>query len=399
MPSDQSEAVQTKLMTPAEALDLAVQSINNGNPARADKICRSILKVAPDNPQVLLLRAMAETEQWRLKAAEKTVRRVLELEPDSAEARTQMERIGQRVKEARNHQYTQEYLENRAVHMDYPRFIGIETVGRCNATCGFCPHSDLDRKYTEMTDDLFEKIVRDLQEIPPHVPMRITPNVVNEPFMDKKLFTRLRRINEALPNTQITIFTNFNVLPKNFPDRIREVRNLAQINVSFNAANEEEYRQIMGIDFERTVDHLKRLMTANRDTPFLVHPVVLSRVKDHTRRDKAYKEECREVFRDFEEGADYVVHVKNRINWLGATADKQSPISHALPCGAWLDINILCNGVVPLCCVDSKAEYGIGDVTKNSVLEIYNAKEFKSLRTTETSREATHPCGSCALLQ
>ena len=63
MPSDQSEAVQTKLMTPAEALDLAVQSINSGNPARADKICRSILKVAPDNPQVLLLRAMAETEQ------------------------------------------------------------------------------------------------------------------------------------------------------------------------------------------------------------------------------------------------------------------------------------------------------------------------------------------------
>ncbi len=187
---------------------------------------------------------------------------MLELEPDSAEARTQMERIGQRATEARNHRYTQGYLENRAAHMDYPRFIGIETVGRCNATCGFCPHSDLDRKYTEMTDDLFEKIVRDLQEIPPHVPMRITPNVVNEPFMDKKLFTRLRRINEALPNTKITIFTNFNVLPKNFPDRIREVRNLAQINVSFNAANEAEYRRIMGIDFERTVDHLKRLMKA-----------------------------------------------------------------------------------------------------------------------------------------
>ena len=62
MPSDRSEAVQTKLMTAEKALELAVQSINNGNPAQADKICRSILKVVPDNPQVLLLRAMAETE-------------------------------------------------------------------------------------------------------------------------------------------------------------------------------------------------------------------------------------------------------------------------------------------------------------------------------------------------
>lgn len=391
--------VEKKTITADEGIDLAVQSLEDGQPERARVICEQILGVLPDNPQALLLRAMAETAEDRLGAAEETVRKVLDIEPGYGHAQRHLEKIGRLREKARSVPYVREYLENRAVYMDYPRNIGIETVGRCNAKCDFCPHGGLDRKFTAMPDALFDKIIHELQEIPSHLPTRIFPNVVNEPFMDKKIFQRLCHINEALPKTKLTIFTNFNVLPKGAIEKIRGIRNMEWLNISFNAANKKEYEDIMAIDFDRTVGNLKQLMAANRKKPFLEHPVVLSRVADHTGRDETYGAECRALFADFSERADYVVHVKNRHNWLATTEDAQSRIPHAFPCGAWFDINILCTGVVPLCCADADARFAIGDVNENTVLEIYNTPEFKTLRQNETTREGIDHCGSCSLIQ
>ncbi|MFC1491983.1 SPASM domain-containing protein [Nitrospinota bacterium] len=98
-------------------------------------------------------------------------------------------------------------------------------------------------------------------------------------------------------------------------------------------------------------------------------------------------------------GVDYISHVKIRSNWLGATDDIQSPIPYALPCGSWFDINILCTGVVPLCCMDSNGDYAIGNVNENTVLEIYNKERFKNLRENEVSRESVFPCNTCANIQ
>jgi len=283
--------------------------------------------------------------------------------------------------------------------MDYPRNIAIETVGRCNATCSFCPHDQLERRFTAMSDTLFEKVLDDLAAIPPEVPTRIFPNIVNEPFMDKAIFARLRRINEVLPHTTILLFTNFNVLPKDFPDRLRGVANLEEINVSFIAAIREEYEAVMGIDFDRTVGHLRRLMEENRKARFLDHPIVLSRVSDGTERDQSFAGDCRALFEGFEEGMDYAAHVKARTNWLGATDDVQSPIPHALPCSAWLDINVTCTGIVPLCCIDAKLEHAMGDANTTNLLEIYNSPAYRGLRENETTRENLDPCGTCSLLQ
>lgn len=399
MPTDRAATAEPRKLSLSECLQLAVRSLETGRLEQAHRICCRILGMVPDHPRTLLLRSAVEAEEGRYDAAEKTITRFLELRPDDTEARRHLETVRRLRCESLRHPYVQNFLKNRAIHIDYPRNIGIETVGRCNARCCFCPQNGLDRRHKAMSDDLFEKILGDLQEIPPQVPTHISPNMVNEPFMDKRIFERLFRINAALPTTRLAIFTNFNALPHGFPDRFRALRNLDALNVSFNAANEADYRAIMGIDFARTVRNLRLFMTENRERRFLHEPVVLSRVADHTHADVAYEQQCRALFADFEEGVDYVVHVKNRTNWLGATDDRQSPIPYALPCGAWFDINIMCTGVVPLCCVDSRGEHMIGDVTRNSVLEIYNNPNFKSLRATEIRRETTRPCSTCSLIQ
>lgn len=60
-------------------------------------------------------------------------------------------------------------------YMDYPDEITLETTGKCNARCNFCPHSKLDRRFTDMDDSLFFKIIGDLKEIPELFSKKWTP--------------------------------------------------------------------------------------------------------------------------------------------------------------------------------------------------------------------------------
>ncbi len=382
-----------------QSMRLAGQCNAQGRFEAARLHCLAALDSRPDDADAVRLLAIVEARAGRLAAANKTAARLGRLDPVSPEQLRLLAELQTMERTWRQHPYAQNYRAERTVHMDYPRNIGIETVGRCNATCFFCPHDQLDRRFTAMSEALFEKILEDLSAIPPEVPTRIFPNIVNEPFMDKSMFVRLRRINEVLPQTALLLFTNFNVLPKDFPDQLRGIANLEEINVSFNAATTEEYEAVMGIDFERTIGHLKRLMAENREERFLAQPIVLSRVSDGTSRDQSFAQDCRALFGGYEDGADYVTHVKARTNWLGAMHDSQSPIPHALPCSAWLDINVTCTGIVPLCCMDANLEHAIGDANTTNLLDIYNSPAFRGLRESETAREALDPCGTCSLLQ
>lgn len=288
---------------------------------------------------------------------------------------------------------------SRSRFMHYPNSVSIETTGRCNAACTFCPHPDLDRNKSSMSDEMFEKIIADLEEIPKDHQFTITPGVVNEPFMDKKFFPRLRMINERIPQAELTLFSNLNVMHRDFAEQITSIRNISYINVFFNAANAQEYEAVMKINFDRTVRNLKMLMSLNQKTRFTKMPIILSRVGDLTESDDRYGDEVRALFSEFSEGEDYQFKVKARTNWLDKLDIPSSDVPTFYPCTAWFDLYIHNDGKVPHCCMDSDAAYAIGDITKNSVLEIYNGPHFKYLRESMPSRGvAGSPCNKCALL-
>ena len=379
--------------------DLAIQCYEAGDIDKSRRTCLEILAASPNQSQVLTLLGLVERRRNSVRESEDAFRRAIEFDPRNKVARHHLESIQKGRREAKNSPYYHEFLAQRPLYVDFPRRIAIETVGRCNASCNFCPHGELERRFTGMTDKLFEKIINDLSVIPIEIPITIMPNLVNEPFMDRQMLDRLERINRALPQAKIYIFTNFNVLPRDFFERIGQIVNLDGINVSFNAANEAEYRESMGIDFDRTVKNLRNLLSMNNDSQFLKQPIVLSRVADLTERDQLYEEQCRNIFAEFEEEKDFLIHIKNRADWLGGIQSKQSEIPFSQPCGAWFDINIFCNGIVPHCCMDSKGDYAIGDANQEHLVDIYNAQEFRKYRETMSSREMAEPCRHCSLMQ
>ena len=370
----------------------------------ARELFEQILAPFPFEPQAVFFLGICHAHAGQYSLAEEYLRQAQVLDPNLDGIETELAKIAAARNKVSALPYVKQFVLSRARYQHFPRYIGIETTGRCNATCEFCPHSDLERNSQVMSDDLFHKIIRDLQEIPPAHPLLIFPNHVNEPFMDRKIFDRMTAINNALPNAQLHIFTNFNVLPKGFFDKIVNVKAISAFNVSFNAGNKAGYEETMGIDFERTVANIRALLLFNRTHRLFDGPIILSRVADHTPRDLVYLDEVRAIFDDFIWGEDFIATVKNRTTWLYRTPEEMPKSNFAavpsnMPCGAWFDVNVFVDGTVPHCCIDVHGDYAIGNVNKASLLEIYNGQKFSFYRRNLLSRNQAFPCNTCSLLQ
>lgn len=236
-----------------------------------------------------------------------------------------------------------------------------------------------------MSDDLFEKIIDDCSTF--ELPV-IEPFLHGEPFVDGKILQRIEYIRKKLPQTKLRIYSNGYALS---PDKIDFLQGMGidTIYISINSVDPRSYRQLMGLDFERT----------KRNIAYLT---------DSVRREKIAK---RIVFRmtrtattSLKEQVDFIqfckVHkVKHFIvglfNYAGEIKSALPVPSY--PCEHVSRIDILSNGKVTLCCMDEEGQFELGDVNKNSVLEIYNGQIASRYRRAHRNgkRNTLQPCSMC----
>lgn len=376
---------------------MALKALQERDQKTAQFLALKLLAALPEDPEVLLLAARSDIQAGRVGPARLLLDRAIALAPDLAILRTQKALLDRQERALSSDPYVQDYLHARAIHIDYPRNIQIETVGRCNANCTFCPHEQLDRKFDEMSDELFDKIVDDVATIPSDGPVNFFLNGVNEPFMDKKIFARIKKINDRVPHATLGLYTNMNVLPRDFFERMREVRRLIYLNVSFNAANAAEYEASMRIDFSRTVTNIRKFLAENRRHRFLERPLILSRMTSLDEGDERFRVECPALFPEFEPDVDFIAGLKSRASWLGQVESANQNVPVLFPCMQWLNITVQCDGTVPHCCMDATGKLAFGNVKERSLLEIYNSPAFRSLRESVTGRGAIYPCNTCVL--
>lgn len=385
-------------LTIDQAKSFAATLLKQGQVGEAQAWVQQLLLARPMDIEVILLAAKCEFHGGSPSVARSFVLKAWHAAPELADVKAAMVEFETLDRFLASNEYRNSFLLLRNRHRDYPMNIQLETVGRCNAKCDFCPHSELDRKFEAMSDDLFEKIVNDASAIPPSSPLNFFMNVVNEPFMDKKIFSRMRMLNEKIPHATIGIYTNMNVMPSHFFEKLAEIKQITSWNISFNAANKDEYEKSMVIDFDRSVANIKRFIRENRKHKFVKGPIYISRVATEDEADTRFMDECKSLFAEYHGNDDFIPVCKNRAEWLGHVQSAGGQKKQILmPCNQWLNISIHCNGLVPHCCMDAKGEFLFGDVNKQSILDIYNSPNFRNLRKNVISRDVIYPCNTCSL--
>lgn len=272
------------------------------------------------------------------------------------------------------------HLENLREHyLDQPNEISLETLALCNARCTFCPYPVMERQGDKMPDSLIDRLVGEMATF--EKPFLFSPFKVNEPLLDSRLIPLCERINREVPNAHIRIFTNGSALT---PDKIAGVAGLKKVRhlwVSLNEIDPEKYEALMGLKFKITAKRLDYLH--EQDFP---HPVMLSTVGYPNEDFRRY---CFERWPNFESMAIM------QTSWLGYV-DAQITKIPDTPCSRWFELSIMASGIVSLCCMDSEGKFAIGDLNKQTLLEVYNAPAWRERRENMSSRLGIYPCSTCS---
>ncbi|MEL6207666.1 MAG: radical SAM protein, partial [Pseudomonadota bacterium] len=96
--------------------------------------------------------------------------------------------------------------------------VQIQTASWCNRECAFCPSGTFDIPKTFMTDDVLDRIARELQRL--GFRGRFSPYLMNEPLLDKHLPERIARIRKVLDKATFFISTNGDALSLEVGERL-----------------------------------------------------------------------------------------------------------------------------------------------------------------------------------
>lgn len=252
-----------------------------------------------------------------------------------------------------------------------PYSIGLETIAHCNAKCIMCPISSGTVAKGTMSDELFAKIVEEVKAFQP-VPV-MSLHGTGEPTLFKRLAERIETLSKLGIYTKLV--TNGSLMDEN---RCRAVMQAGVSNIEFSveSLDAEIYGKIRpGLDHAKVLANFETMCRVRKEIrPDLMISWIFILHQDNA----ASLQAVHEFFTTHSQKGDQIV-VHPRHNF-GGKFDSNGIYPSSQGCWQALRcINILYDGTVNMCCVDDYNSQIMGDVNKQSILEIYNSNKYRTL--------------------
>lgn len=258
----------------------------------------------------------------------------------SGETENTEEQWEQIVKNDRTRDTVRAYVE--AVKDDVPlfEFVEIETINRCNGICSFCPVNKKSdpRVEAKMSWELFKRIIGQLEDLDYSGELALFSN--NEPLLDERIIELHRYARERLPKARMHLFTNGTLLtvPK-FEALIPYLDELIIDNYQQELRLIRPSREIK--EYVEAHPELRKKVTIVLRKP---HEVLTSRGGDAPNR-------------------------KHLVSYGEDTC--------ALP---FQQLIIRPDGKISLCCNDPLGKCTLGDLTKQSLVDVWYGPQFQMVR-------------------
>ena len=277
------------------------------------------------------------------------------------------------------------------------KLIQIQTTSMCNGKCIICPYkgSWFDNNIGRMTDELFQKILNDVNDYDPKFSGTFCPYLCNEPFADRMIVEKASMIVNQLYKPQLEISTNLTMASNAQIDKLLKVYEnndwRGRIMVSHHGTNKVTYERIMGLPYGKALGKLKYLIKKSEGKlPIWIHTAVASLKKDYM---VSTEQGVYRYWMDFLIDNDlpvnnvkiYPLYFHSRAgnvvidDWkyekvvrkIGPDNPFDCPRIHG-------NLHVLFTGEVVLCCCDYQKQTVMGDLTKQSIKEVFNSKAWKA---------------------
>jgi len=295
---------------------------------------------------------------------------------------------------------------NRRTRLRGPTSVHIQTIDRCNAACIMCPYSSLSNGASGrvIDDDLYVRIIEEVREA--GTTKTLCLMLQNEPLLDRRLPDRVQIARRILgPDIRIMIVTNAEPLTASMTDNLL-ASGIDHVSVSIDAASEETFGKIrQGLRFQRVVNNTLALVS--RLGPHRVS-VKFLRQRENEGEEVAFASFWRQVgvrvtFCELTNRAGTLENyerIKKRHPdlWKKLIHPALNRLIPACPL-AFTSLNILSDGRVITCSEDWGPRDIVGDISKQSMKEVWNGEKINHYRHLLWTHRAAESrvCAGCRL--
>lgn len=220
--------------------------------------------------------------------------------------------------------------------------VEIETYNRCNGLCSFCPVNAREdtRPEKKMAISLFEKIVSELADL--HYSGAVSLHSNNEPFLDERIIQLSKYLRDKLPDAYLHLYTNGTLLTLDkFIEIIDYLDEMIIDNYNDNLKLNKRSQEIYNYCEKNRPELKSKLTIALRKQ----HEVLTNRGGDSPNK----------------QNSEFLYENDSCI----------------LP---FKQLIIRPSGEVSLCCNDPLGKFTMGDLNKNSILDVWYGEKYKKMR-------------------
>jgi radical SAM protein with 4Fe4S-binding SPASM domain len=262
--------------------------------------------------------------------------------------------------------------------------IQIQTVSWCNRSCAFCPSGKFPVDKAFMPVAVYHRLIDQLQAL--SYAGRISPYLMNESFLDKRLPELIAYTRAHCPESWIAINTNGDVLSEKLLERLFEAGlNSLDVNAYDSPTQHAEHVALATRFVARRGDITFRTSYSN---PFFQGDNLPRSTRLLNCRDMSFWESrflARIATPDLQNRSGNVPHARQ--------------VTEPLPLGCprpWRQMYVNYRGEAVLCCNDWRSEVIMGDTAQATLGEIWvNDKYQRYRRNLQQKNRAMPLCATC----
>lgn len=293
-----------------------------------------------------------------------------------------------------------------------PKSVKIELTSRCNYKCKYCaiafrngqPMKDMDWK-------LFTRITREMKELGVE---EIGVFYIGEAFMNPRYLVNAIQFLKRVLQIPYVFLTSNASLAK--PEIVKECieSGLDSLKWSCNAADEEQFNRLMGTSTRLFYKARKNIKAAyeirNHFYPNGTRLYASSIKYDDSQSDrmrflldnyvKPYVDEHYWLPLYTAGGQARETEEKLGMQPIAGNTGRLDDPSEPIPCWTlFTAAHIMVDGRMTACCLDGIGNWVMGDLTKQSFMEVWHSEDFKTLRRAHLAKNIRGTkCEQCALV-
>lgn len=289
-----------------------------------------------------------------------------------------------------------------------PKSVKIELSGRCNYACHFCALRTRDKQPTQDMDfELFKKITLDMRDSGVE---EIGIFYLGETLTSPKLAVMaVRYLKRILGMPYVFLTSNASLATKPI---VHDLMNegLDSLKWSVNAADEQQFTRIMGVKgelFHRALKNIKNAWEVREHGGFKTGLYASSiRYDDEqlAKMEKLLDEHVRPYVDEHYWLPLYSMAMRSDAikEKLGYTPmhgnsgrydpETGMPTREGLPCWAlFTEGHVRHDGHFSICCFGSDEKFDVGDLNKQSFMEVWHSEAFRNIRAAQIRTKEDGP--------